>query len=116
MSVGLATCAFAIGLSLVAPTAEVLIVTCGLLGAGYGLAQAGLAAGASMLGGKHGQGQVAGKLQAAMSAAWIVGALGGTVLYPLSILAPLLVAGAAMIFALGFAYAGVSPATSQIRR
>ena len=44
---------------------------------------------------------MAGRLQAAMSAAWIAGALGGTALYPLSILAPLLMAGAAMTLALG---------------
>jgi hypothetical protein len=59
---------------------------------------------------------VAGKMQAAMSAAWIVGALGGTALYPLSVLSPLLVAGAAMMLALCLTYAGVSSATSQIRR
>jgi hypothetical protein len=114
--VGLAISTLAIGFGLVAPTADMLLAAFGLLGVGYGLAQAGLVAGASMRGGKHGQGQVAGKLQAAMSAAWIVGALGGTALYPLSILAPLLVAGAATVVALGLAYAGVSPETSQIRR
>ena len=113
---GLSVCLLAVGASLAAPTAEILIAAFGLLGAGYGLVQAGLAAGVSIAGGKHGQGQVAGQLQAVMSAAWIVGALGGTALYPLSILAPLLVAAAAMLAALGFAYAGVSPATSQIRR
>jgi hypothetical protein len=79
-------------------------------------AQAGLVAGASILGGKHRQGQVAGKLQAAMSLAWIIGALGGTALYPLTVLAPLLVVAAGTMLALGFAYAGVPPATSQIRR
>jgi predicted MFS family arabinose efflux permease len=116
LTAGLAFCLLAIGGCLAALTPEVLVASFGLLGAGYGLAQAGLVGGASVLGGKHRQGQVAGKLQAAMSAAWIVGALGGTALYPLSILAPLLVAAAAMTLALGFAYAGVSPATSQIRR
>ena len=42
---------------------------------------------------------MAGRLQAVMSAAWIVGALGGTALYAVSIGAPLLVARAAMAFA-----------------
>jgi MFS family permease len=116
LTIGLAICLLGIGGSFVAPTSEALIAAFGGLGLGYGLAQSGLAAGASVLGGKHRQGQVAGKLQAAMSAAWIVGALGGTAFYPLSVLAPLLVAGAAMVLALGFAYAGVSPATSLIRR
>ncbi len=114
LAIGLVICLVAIGVGLVAPAAEVLIMAYGLLGIGYGLAQAGLTAGASILGGKHRQGQVAGRMQAAMSAAWIVGALGGTALYPLSVLAPLLVAGAAMMLAVGLAYAGVSPATSQI--
>jgi MFS family permease len=116
LTVGLAICLLAIGVTLAAPTAEILITAYGLLGIGYGLAQAGLTGGASILGGKHRQGQVAGKMQAAMSAAWIVGALGGTALYPLSVLSPLLVAGAAMMLALCLTYAGVSSATSQIRR
>jgi MFS family permease len=116
LAVGLAVCVLAIGAGLAASTAQALIAAYGLLGVGYGLAQAGLVAGASILGGKHRQGQAAGRLQAAMSAAWIVGALGGTALYPLSVLAPLLVAGAGMTLALGFAYASVSPETSQIRR
>lgn len=113
---GLAICMIAVGGSLAASTPETLIAAFGVLGAGYGFAQSGLAAGASILGGKHRQGLVAGRLQAAMAAAWIAGALVGTALYPLSVLAPLFVAGAAMVLALGFAYAGVSPATSQIRR
>jgi MFS family permease len=113
---GLAICMIAVGGSLAASTPEALIAAFGVLGAGYGFAQSGLAAGASILGGKHRQGLVAGRLQAAMAAAWIAGALVGTALYPLSVLAPLFVAGAAMALALGFAYAGVSPATSQIRR
>jgi MFS family permease len=116
LSAGLTICLLGIGGSLAAPTTEALIAAFGLMGAGYGLAQAGLAAAAAMLGGRHRQGQVAGQLQAAMAAAWIAGALGGTALYPLAIAAPLLMAAAAMLFALGFAYAGSSPATAQIRR
>ena len=113
---GLAICMIAVGGSLAASTPETLIAAFGVLGAGYGLAQSGFAAGASILGGKHQQGLVAGRLQAAMAAAWIAGALVGTALCPLSVFAPLFVAGAAMVLALGFAYAGVSPVTSQIRR
>lgn len=116
MSIGLAICLLAIGGSLAASRPEALIAAFATMGAGYGLAQSGLTAGASILGGRHRQGQVAGQLQAAMSAAWIAGALAGTALYPLAIPAPLLVAAAAMALALGFAYAGVSPAAAQILR
>jgi len=116
LTIGFAICLLGTGGSLAAPTSGALVAAFGVLGLGYGLAQSGLAAGASVLGGKHRQGQVAGRLQAAMSAAWIAGALGGTAFYPLSIRTPLLVAGAAMALSLGLVYAGVSPATSQIRR
>ena len=71
-----------------------LIAAFGVLGAGYGLAQSGLTAAASVIGGEHRQGHVAGRLQAVMSAAWIVGALGGTTLYSFSIEAPLVLAAA----------------------
>ncbi len=77
-----------------------LIAAFGVLGAGYGLAQSGLSAAVSIVGGEHRQGHVAGRLQAVMSAAWIVGALGGTTLYAFSIEAPLLLAAAGMAFAL----------------
>lgn len=113
---GLAICLVGIGGSLVAPRPEVLIAAFGVMGAGYGLAQSGLVAGASILGGKCRQGQVAGRLQAAMAAAWIAGALGGTALYSMAVAAPLFMAAAAMALALGLAYAGVSSTTSQIRR
>jgi hypothetical protein len=113
---GLAFCLLGIGASLLAPTSAWLIAAFVVLGAGYGLAQAGLSATVSLLGGEHRQGQAAGRLQAALSAAWIAGALGGTALYPLSIAAPLYVAAAAMALALCLSYAGVSPVTAQIRR
>ena len=97
---GLAICLLGIGGGVLAPASGWLIAAFGVLGAGYGLAQSGLTAAASVVGGEHRQGQVAGRLQAVMSAAWIVGALGGTTLYSFSIEAPLLLAAAGMAFAL----------------
>ena len=97
---GLAICLLGIGGGVLAPGSGWLIAAFGVLGAGYGLAQSGLTAAASVVGGEHRQGQVAGRLQAVMSAAWIVGALGGTTLYSFSIEAPLLLAAAGMAFAL----------------
>jgi MFS family permease len=102
---GLAICLLGVAGGLVAPDSLWLTVAFGVVGAGYGLAQSGLVAAASVVGGEHRQGQAAGRLQAVMSAAWIVGALGGTTLYAFSIEAPLLLAAAGLAFAL-----------SQIRR
>ncbi|CAN5456079.1 MFS transporter [soil metagenome] len=100
MRLGLAICLLGIGGGVLAPVSGWLIAAFGVLGAGYGLAQSGLTAAASIVGGEHRQGQVAGRLQAVMSAAWIAGALGGTTLYAFSIEAPLLLAAAGMAFAL----------------
>ena len=116
LSLGLAVCLLGVGGSLAAPEPAALIAGFGVMGAGYGLAQSGLTAAVSILGGAHRQGLVAGRLQAVLSAAWLVGALGGTALYPSAIAAPLLVAAGALAIGLLLAYAGVSPATAQIRR
>lgn len=98
---GLVLCLCGVGGCLAAPTIETLMTGFGVLGAGYGLAQAGLAAAGSVLGGKHRQGQVAGRLQAVMAIAWIVGALAGAALYSFAIVAPLLMAAAGMALAWG---------------
>jgi hypothetical protein len=55
----------------------------------YGLVQPGLMAGASIASDNDKQGQVAGNLQAAISAAWILGPLAGTTAYTFSIKGPL---------------------------
>ena len=112
---GLAICLLGVVGSLAAPVPELLVAGFGAMGVGYGLAQSGLTAAVSILGGEH-QGQVAGRLQAVLSAAWIVGALAGTALYPAAITAPMLLAAGAMTISLLLAYAGVSPETAQIRR
>jgi MFS family permease len=108
LAIGLAVCLVGTGGSLAAPTTALLTVCFGVMGAGYGLAQSGLTAAVSILGGTHRQGQVAGRLQAVMSVAWIVGALGGGALYPFANASPLLVAAAGLALAL--------LATAQIRR
>jgi hypothetical protein len=66
---GLAICLLGIGGGVLAPASGWLIVAFGVLGTGYGLAQSGLTAAASVAGGEHRQDQVAGRLQAVMSAA-----------------------------------------------
>jgi MFS family permease len=116
LSFGLAICLLGIAGSLAATAPAALVAGFSAMGMGYGLAQSGLTAAVSILGGEHRQGQVAGRLQATLSAAWIVGALVGTALYRGAIAAPLLVAAGATALALGLAYSGVSPATSQMRR
>jgi MFS family permease len=104
LAIGLAVCLLGISGGLLAPEPHWLIVAFAVLGAGYGLAQSGLTAAVSVIG-QDRQGHAAGRLHAVMSAAWIVGALGGTTLYGVSIEAPLLLAAAALAFAF-----------SQIRR
>lgn len=113
---GLAVCLLGVGAGFAAPEPRALIAAFSVLGAGYGLAQSGLTASVSILGGEHRQGLVAGRLQAVLSAAWIVGALGGSALYQFAITAPLLVAAGAMAIAFLLSYAGVSPEISQVRR
>ncbi len=100
---GLTICLIGVAGCLVASRAGLLIAGFGLFGIGYGLAHSGLTAAVSILGGARQQGQFAGRLQAAMSGAWIAGALAGTAAYAVSILAPLLLALVAMTFAQTFA-------------
>lgn len=93
---GVAACCCGIGLCLAATDLIVLIGGFGTIGAGFGLLQPGLLAGAMLATGIDKQGQVAGHMQAAMSAAWIVGPLAGAATYSLSIEGPLLLAATAL--------------------
>jgi MFS family permease len=95
MMVGVAACCGGIGFCLVATDLAGLVVGFGIIGAGFGFVQPGLLAGAMLVTGTDSQGQVAGHMQSAMSAAWIVGPLAGTAAYSLSIEGPLLLAAAA---------------------
>jgi len=99
LRVGLALCLVGLVACLLAPTYETLLAGFGLLGVGFGLAQPGLMAGASLAAGER-QAEAAGLLQAAMSAAWIVGALAGTAIYGLSLAGPLGLAALAILGAL----------------
>lgn len=92
--VGIAACCGGIGFCLVAADLAGLVVGFGVIGAGFGFVQPGLLAGAMHVAGADSQGQVAGHMQSAMSAAWIVGPLAGTTAYSLSIEGPLLLAAA----------------------
>ena len=96
MGLGFVICLAGVAGALMAPGAAALIAAFAVLGIGYGLAQAGLMTEAARLGGERRQGLVAGRLQAAMAAGWIAGALGSTALYGLSMRAPLLIAGTAL--------------------
>jgi MFS family permease len=96
MVLGFVICLAGVVGALMARGAVMLIAAFAVLGVGYGLAQAALVTEAARLGGEHRQGLVAGRLQAAMAAGWIVGALSSTALYGLSMRAPLLIAGVAL--------------------
>lgn len=99
LGVGLALCLGGLVVCLLAVSYEALLAGFGLLGIGFGFAQPGLMAGASLAAGER-QAEAAGLLQAAMSAAWIVGALAGAGIYGLSIAGPLALAALAILGAL----------------
>jgi hypothetical protein len=97
LSVGTAIAFFGIVGALLASHYTALLVAFAMVGAGYGLAQPGLMAGAllSAEGGRHGE--IAGRIHAWTSAAWIVGPIAGTALYGLDMRAPLLLAAGALL-------------------
>lgn len=99
LSLGLALCLVGPVVCLLAPGYETLLAGFNVLGIGFGFAQPGLMAGASVAAGDR-QGEAAGLLQAAMSAAWIAGALTGTAIYGLAIAGPLVLAALAILGAL----------------
>ena len=98
--IGLIVCLLASAACLVAPGFGWLLVAFTFLGAGFAWAQSGLMAGASLASRGDSQGQVAGHLQAAMAAAWIVGPLIGAAIYEVSITGPLALAAGAMALAM----------------
>lgn len=99
LGLGLALCLVGPVVCLLAPGYETLLAGFSVLGVGFGFAQPGLVAGASLAAGDR-QAEVAGMLQAAMSAAWIAGALAGTGVYGLAIAGPLVLAAMAILAAL----------------
>jgi MFS family permease len=98
--VGLVVCLLASAACLMAPGFGWLLAAFGFLGAGFAWAQSGLMAGASLASRGDSQGQVAGHLQAAMAAAWIVGPLIGAAIYEVSIGGPLVLAAGTMALAM----------------
>jgi len=100
LSVGLVVCFLASMACLLAPGFGWLLAGFGLLGAGFAWTQSGLVAGASLSSSGNRQGRVAGHLQAAMAAAWIVGPLIGAAIYEISIKGPLVLAAGTMALAM----------------
>lgn len=100
LAVGLVVCAVASIACLVAPDFAWLIVAFAAMGVGFAGVQSGLTAGASLAGRRDRQGQIAGRLLAATSAAWIAGPLMGTALYEATMAGPLIVTTVAMAVAL----------------
>lgn len=112
LPIGLALCLGGLVACLMAPAYGWLLVGFGLLGIGFGVAQPGLVAGASLAAGAR-QAEAAGVLQAAMSAAWIAGALAGTGIYSLAIAGPLGLAALAILAALVVALRQAGAADSR---
>ena len=100
MSSGLIVCGIASIACLMAPDFAWLMLGFGVMGIGFAATQSGLAAGASLASGGNRQGRVAGQLQAAVSAAWIVGPLLGAALYEITMSGPLAFAAGAMALGL----------------
>jgi len=100
LAVGLAVCGVACSACLAAPGFAWLTAAFAAMGVGFAGVQSGLTAGASLAGRGDRQGQIAGRLLAATSAAWIVGPLMGTALYEATLAGPLIVTAVAMAVAL----------------
>lgn len=100
MSTGLVVCGATSVACLIAPDFGWLTLSFGVMGLGFAATQSGLAAGASLASGGNRQGRVAGQLQAAVSAAWIVGPLLGAALYEITMSGPLAFAAGAMALGL----------------
>lgn len=78
---GTTLCLLGIAACLVVSDFPSLLVAFGVAGIGYGLAQPGLVTWALLAVDGHRQAEAAGKIQAAMSAAWIAGPIVGTAVY-----------------------------------
>lgn len=100
LAVGLAVCGVACIACLVAPGFAWLTAAFAAMGVGFAGVQSGLTAGASLAGRRDRQGQIAGRLLAATSAAWIAGPLVGTALYEAITAGPLTLAAVGMAVAL----------------
>ena len=100
LSAGFVVCGVASVACLMAPDFGWLMLFFGLMGIGFAATQSGLTAGASLASNGNRQGRVAGQLQAAMSAAWIIGPLVGAALYEVTMSGPLILTAAGMALGL----------------
>ncbi|MBN9512492.1 MAG: MFS transporter [Alphaproteobacteria bacterium] len=100
LSTGFVVCGVASAACLMASGFGWLMLSFGLMGIGFAATQSGLTAGASLASSGNRQGRIAGQLQAAMSAAWIIGPLAGAALYEVTMSGPLMLTAAAMALGL----------------
>jgi MFS family permease len=99
-SIGITICLPGIASCLLLPDYQVLLVAFGVAGMGYGLAQPGLVVWTLLAADADRQGEAAGQVQAAMSAAWIAGPLAGTALYAVDLKGALLLTVGALVLSL----------------
>ncbi len=109
MSTGLVVCGVTSVACLMAPDFGWLMLSFGMMGIGFAAAQSGLTAGASLASSGNRQGRVAGQLQAAVSAAWIIGPLVGAALYEVTMNGPLAFTAGAMALGLMVLIAVTAP-------
>lgn len=109
LSTGFVVCGIASLSCIAAPDIGWLLLAFGLMGIGFAATQSGLAAGASLASSDNRQGWVAGQLQAAMSAAWIIGPLAGAALYEVAMAGPLILTAVAMALGLVVLVAVTAP-------
>lgn len=109
MSTGLVVCGVTSVACLMAPDFGGLMLSFGLMGIGFAATQSGLTAGASLASSGNRQGRVAGQLQAAVSAAWIIGPLVGAALYEVTMNGPLVFTVGAMALGLMVLIAVTAP-------
>lgn len=109
LAAGFVVCCGASVACLLVPDFSWLMLSFGVMGIGFAASQSGLTAGASLASNGNRQGRAAGQLQAAVSAAWIIGPLAGAALYEVSISGPLMLTAAAMALGLFALFAVTVP-------
>ncbi len=109
LAAGFVVCGGASVACLLVPDFSWLMLSFGVMGIGFAASQSGLTAGASLASNGNRQGRAAGQLQAAVSAAWIIGPLAGAALYEVSMSGPLMLTAAAMALGLFALFAVTVP-------
>jgi len=111
LSTGIAVSMLGFASGLLVTDIRWLLAAFALAGIGYGLAQPGLMIWALLGAARHGQAEAAGRIQAAASAAWVVGPFAGTAVYAIDFRGALAVAVTTMALALAVTIACRSQAT-----